>query len=263
MCYDISFTVSIPEILDYFPDLVYDEQMEINFGPIDHIQGVGVFPQHPVLYVNRQDKRIHLRMMEWSCIEFSVKKEPEIQKRIGMLNIRSERILDDPSSYWYKIRNRRCLVPVTGIFEHREVPGFKNKIPYHVRIKGDAKLFFLPGLYSVAEIPDTETGELITRSTFGIITRAANSLMKEIHNHGERKGRMPLFLPLALAKEFVAEDLSAERYREILQFEMPSAELDFHTTYTIRSMKLRSDGKQKHEPWSWDGDQGKTAITGF
>lgn len=251
MCYDISFTVSIPEIRDYFPELIYDDQLELNFGPLDHIQGVGVFGAHPVVYTDRQDMRLHLRMMEWSCIEFSVKKEPEMQKRIGMLNIRSERILEDTSSYWYRIRNRRCLVPVTGIYEHREVAGFKNKIPYHIRMKGTEPLFFLPGLYSVAEIPDMETGELISRWTFGIITRKANALMEQIHNHGERKGRMPLFLPIELAKEFVDESLTVERYKEILAYELPPESLEYHTTYTIRSMKLRSDGKQKHEPWNW------------
>ena len=259
MCYDISFTVSLPEIQDYFPELVYDDQMELNFGPVDHIQGVGVFGKHPILYTNRDDSKVHLRMMEWSCIEFHVKKEPEIQKRIGMLNIRSERILDDTASYWYKIRNRRCLVPVTGIFEHREVAGFKNKIPYHVRPKGDS-VFFLPGLYSVAEIPDMETGELVSRSTFGIITRSANALMKEIHNHGERKGRMPLFLPLDMGREFLSNELTPERYKEILQYEIEPGDLEFHTTFTIRTMKLRSDGKPKHEPWSWGGD---TRIPGF
>src|SRR5215216_3450106 len=103
MCYDISFTVNIAELADYFPDLVFDEQMNMEFGPVDHIQGVSVFGEHPIIYVHRQELRKHCRMMEWACIEFYAKEEPDWKRRNFMLNIRSERVLDDPKSYWHKI----------------------------------------------------------------------------------------------------------------------------------------------------------------
>ncbi|HCL83734.1 MAG TPA: hypothetical protein DIC22_07155 [Chitinophagaceae bacterium] len=63
---------------------------------------------------------------------------------------------------------------------------------------------------------------------------------------------MPLFLPLELSKEFLEEDLSAERYRDILQYEMPEAEMEAITVYTIRSAKPRPDGKGKNEYWEWE-----------
>jgi putative SOS response-associated peptidase YedK len=50
------------------------------------------------------------------ALKFHVKKEPEDSEAHRLLNIRSERILDDTASYWYKIRNRRCLVPVRPVF---------------------------------------------------------------------------------------------------------------------------------------------------
>ena len=251
MCYDISFTVNIKELEDYFPGLVYDHQIKMDFAPLDHIQGVSIFPEHPIIYTNRQDFKLHIRRMEWSAIEYNATTEPDMAKRNGMLNIRSERVLDDPNSYWFKIRNRRCLIPVSGIYEHRAVRGWKKKVPYLVRPK-DQSVFFLPGLYSVAELPDKSTGEMIKRWTFALMTRAANNVMKHIHNDGDHKWRMPVFLPLEMAKEFISEELTVERYRQILAYEMPSEELYYHPVFTIRSPKLRPDNKMKHEYWDWE-----------
>jgi len=31
MCYDIAFTVKIAQLTDYFPDLVFDSQIDIDF----------------------------------------------------------------------------------------------------------------------------------------------------------------------------------------------------------------------------------------
>ncbi len=85
-----------------------------------------------------------------------------------MLNARSERILEDSRSYWNKIKNRRCLIPVNGIYEHRAIKGWKKKVLYFIHLK-DQTMFFLPGLYSVAELPDLGTGRI-----------AENLLIKEI-----------------------------------------------------------------------------------
>src|SRR5205085_2011033 len=121
MCYDIAFKVNIPELRDYFPDLIFDTQIEMEFTPFDHRQGVSVFGKHPIIYINREDLKEHCRLFEWGVIEHYKKEEPDMKNRNWMLNIRAERILDDPKSYWYKIKSRRCLIPVTGIYEHREI----------------------------------------------------------------------------------------------------------------------------------------------
>jgi putative SOS response-associated peptidase YedK len=149
MCYDISFTVNIPELRDYFPDLVYDEQLKQEFDGT-HIMG-HAYGTHPIIYTHREDKLLHCREMEWGCIPFYVKDEKQfLRQRASMLNARSERILGDDKSYWFKIRNRKCLIPVTGIYEHRAVKGWKNKVPYFIRLKSQP-LFFIPGLYSMVE----------------------------------------------------------------------------------------------------------------
>jgi len=195
---------------------------------------------------------MHCKMMEWGCIEFYAREEPDWKRRNFMLNIRSERVLDDPKSYWHKIKDRRCLIPVTGIYEHRAVKGWKKKVPYIIKPEGQQHIFFLPGLYSVAELPDKETGEMVKRWTFGLMTRHANETMRNIHNDGENKWRMPLFLPFELSKEFLANDLNNNRYREILNYEIPSTELVAQPTWTIRTPKPRPDEKRKHEYWEWE-----------
>ncbi len=249
MCYDVSFTVKLEEINDYFPGIIMDPQINLEFQQ-SHIMGTAVFPDHPIVFLNKEDNLFHCKLMSWSCIEFYAKEMPDMKKRNGMLNIRSERILDDPKSYWYKIRNRRCLIPLSGTFEHRAVKGLKKKVPYLVKPK-DQSLFFLPGLYSVVEIPDKTTGEIIKYWTFGLITTRANDLMRTIHNSGDNPFRMPLFLSFDLSKEFISADLSESRYREILGYQMPSEDLYYHTTDTIRTSKLRADNKEKHEPFIW------------
>ena len=38
----------------------------------------------------------------------------------------------------------------------------------------------------------------------------------------------------------------------MLDFEMPSEELNYHTVYSIRSPKLRPDDKAKNEFYNWE-----------
>lgn len=251
MCYDISFTISLRKLSDYFPDMVFDEQLEMKFEPV-HIIGHN-YAEHPVIYRKNEDNQLHCRLMEWGCIPFYVKDAKAFtRQRATMLNARSERILNDTKSYWYKIRNKRCLIPITGFYEHREVKNFKKKIPYYIRLK-DQPVFYLPGLYSVAELIDKETGEVKKVFTFTLLTTVANSTMLQIHNGGENSGRMPLMLPFQKSMQWLSEDLTDEEYKEILNFQMPSEDLDFKTVYTIRSNKERPDEKQKNEFWEWEG----------
>lgn len=251
MCYDISFHVSIAQLSDYFPDLIFDTQIEMDFDVGMHIMG-HAYGEHPIIYANQETGVLHCRLMEWGCIPFYVKDEKTfIRQRATMLNARSERILEDTKSYWYKIRNRRCLIPVNGFYEHRAIKGWKKKVPYFIEVKEQA-MFFIPGLYSVVELPDIETGEMIKRWTFTLITRSANDVMANIHNDGDNKNRMPLMLPLDLSKEFVSKELTEQRYREILAYEMPSEKLNYRPVFTIRSSKLRPDDKPKNEFWEWE-----------
>ena len=167
-----------------------------------------------------------------------------------MCNARSEKIVDDHKSYWHRIRKQRCLIPVTGIFEHREVKGFKNKIPYFIKLRS-REMFCIPGLYHYPMRADVETGEIT--GTYTLITRPANSVMQKIHNSGEQAFRMPLFLPREKELEWLKPGLNDEEIKKILQYEMPAEELEYFPVYTIRTTRDRPDGLSKIDPYEWAG----------
>ena len=247
MCYDISFTSKLRELSDYFPNLEESLQLDLEFES-DHIIAHR-YPVYPIL--RRHGAGVIYQPMEWGVIPFYVNDENKfIRQRATMLNARSERILDDVRSVWHKIKDRRCLIPVTGIFEHRGIIKWKNKVPYFITLK-EQPVFFLPALYSTANLPDLETGEVIKRYTFTLITRPANSLMANIHNDGENRHRMPLFLSLELSTRWIESDLTEQAYRDILDYEMPEEKMNYVPVWTIRSPKIRPDGKLKTEYWEW------------
>jgi len=141
MCYDLSFLAKLAAIVNQFPTVEFDEQLNINYSASMHIVG-HAFGEHPIIYKNREDQQLHLKLMEWGCIPYYIKDENAfLKQRSNMLNARSERILADSASYWFKIRNRRCLIPVTGIFEHRKLEKFTKKVPYFIHQKMSTYFF--------------------------------------------------------------------------------------------------------------------------
>jgi len=246
MCYDISFSTTIEMVTDYIPDLIVDPQIGIDYDMNPHIIAQA-FKKYPVIIL--EDGKYKTRLFEWGIIPEYMDTPEKIKKgRNSMCNARSEKIIEDKRSYWHRIRKKRCLIPVTGIFEHREVKGFKNKIPYHIWLN-DRKLFCIPGLYHYPNKADVETGEVT--GTYTLITRAANSVMAQIHNSGDQAFRMPLFLPKELELKWLQPNLKDEEIQEILNFEMPSEALQYQPVYTVRTTKERPDGKTKLEQFEW------------
>jgi len=247
MCYDISFSTTIETITDYLPGLVIDPALQFDFTSAIHVLAQS-YRKYPVII--QEDENYKLIEFEWGIIADYMNTPEKIKtNRQWMCNAQSEKILGDRKSYWHRIRSRRCLIPVTGTFEHREVKGIKNKIPYFVKVKG-RELFCIPGLYHYAPIPDVETGE--ERGTFTLLTRAANNTMKQIHNGGTNAGRMPLFMPTQeMELSWINKDLSDEEIAELVGYELPSQELEYWPVYTIRSPKPRPDEKSKIHPWEW------------
>ncbi|MBO9636211.1 MAG: hypothetical protein J7578_24120 [Chitinophagaceae bacterium] len=66
--------------------------------------------------------------MDWGVnpTYLSNSKEREERRRI-MVSARSERVLEDKKSYWYRVRNSRCLITLSGTSEHRTIVGWKWK----------------------------------------------------------------------------------------------------------------------------------------
>jgi putative SOS response-associated peptidase YedK len=248
MCYDISFTTRIELITDYLPGIVSDPQITFDFENSAHVLAQA-HANYPVVVF--EDGKYKLKTFEWGIIADYMNTPEKIKKnRSWMCNAQSEKVTGDTNSYWYRIRMQRCLIPVNGTFEHREIKGWKHKVPYYVKIR-DRELFFLPGLYNYAPVPDLETGEV--KGTFTIITRDANEVMRQIHNGGPNAYRMPLFLTKDLELRWLQPSLTDEALQDILSYELPSEMLEYWPVHTIRSPKLRPDGLDKTAPWKWPG----------
>lgn len=81
-------------------------------------------------------------------------------------------------------QHRRCLVPVKGFFEWKDIYGTgKNKQPYAIAMKS-GEPFAFAGLWDSWR--DPETG--LERKTFTIITCTPNEMVAQIHD------RMPVIL---------------------------------------------------------------------
>lgn len=246
MCYDISFSTRYELVSKYVPNLIVDPQISFDMDTAIHVVAQS-YMKKPIVY--RENGKNYLKEFEWGVIADYMKTPEAIKKnRQWMCNAQGEKILGDKKSYWRRIRKNRCLIPVEAFYEHREVKGMKNKFPYAIRLK-DRPVFSLLGLYTYSPIPNVETGEV--RGTFTVITRKANEIMEQIHNGGPNAGRMPMMVPYDMELQWLKEDLSDEEIKEILEFEMPSEQLEYHPVYTIRTTNPRPDGKSKLDRYEW------------
>jgi putative SOS response-associated peptidase YedK len=248
MCLDISYYSALQLIDDYFPDLIHDGDIPFDLDMGIHFMALG-HSRYPV--ITFENGRYHRKYFEWGIIaEYMDTPEKVKAMRRSMVNARSEKILEDKRSFWHRIRRTRCLIPVTGIYEHREIKGWKNKVPYHIALK-DRPMFCIPGLYhyNTKTPSDPETGEM--RGMFTLITRAANPLMRQIHNSGDNAFRMPLFLPKETELEWLQPDLSDEAIARILAYEMPPDQLITDAVYSIRGRTPRPDGQPKCAPFAY------------
>ncbi|MGN7719269.1 SOS response-associated peptidase [Chitinophaga sp. 22620] len=236
MCYDLAFSATIQSVFDYLPELKDMGNLDMSFEPTFH-KVAQAYPKWPVV-VNDKGT-LKLMKFEWGVIPNYMKTPEEIKKgRKWMVNARSEKVLDT-KAYWSRIRSNRCLVPATGFFEHREIPGWKNKVPYYIRLK-NRDMFFIAGLYAYSHLPNPETGEL--PGTFTVLTRDANDIMSRIHNGGDNAGRMPLILPVEYEQEWLRPDLSDEGIRRILSYSLPSDEMAYWTVNSVRKAKPDDEG---------------------
>lgn len=250
MCLDISYYSKLDIIDNYFPQLTHDGDIQFDLDMSTHFMALG-HSRYPV--ITQEADGYHRKYFEWGIIaEYMDTPEKIKVMRKSMVNARSEKIIEDKRSFWHRIRRTRCLIPVTGIYEHREIKGWKNKVPYYVTLK-DRPMYCIPGLYhhNTLRPSDPETGEI--RGTFTLITRAANSVMRGIHNSGDNAHRMPLFLPKELELEWVKPGLTDEAIGRLLSYEMAADQIVYEPVFTIRGRSPRPDGLPKNAPFSWQG----------
>ncbi|HLG34346.1 MAG TPA: SOS response-associated peptidase family protein [Bacteroidia bacterium] len=84
----------------------------------------------------------------------------------------------------------------------------KKKYPYYTSLK-EQPFFSMGCLYE--NCVNRETGEM--KSTFSIITVAANPMMEKIHNS---KKRMPFILPAEKEKLLIEKELPKEKIQQLM-----------------------------------------------
>lgn len=117
-------------------------------------------------------------MMRWGFIPCWAK-DPASMPMLN--NARGETITEKPM-FRPAFRRRRCLIPVSGFYEWKAVPGQKSKQPFYISFRDDTPMS-LAGLWETAR-----TAEGGTVDTCAIITTEANTVLAPIHN------RMPAII---------------------------------------------------------------------
>ena len=132
-------------------------------------------------------------------------------------NARSEEIAEKNAYRRAWRREQRCLIYATGFFEWQDRPGQKAKQPWNIRLQGEEDFAF-GGLWESGKSAD---GTEILSCT--IITLPANELMREIHNSGRNRHRMPLLLPRPAQEAWL--DAPLDSAMELIEA-VPSAALE-------------------------------------
>lgn len=177
MCYHVAISKVAQEVAQRY-NAKLEEGKQV--GPLFHASGF-TFPEWPVITAQEPQK---LQFFNWGLIPHWTKTKAEgLKFRTNTLNAQCETVYDKPS-FRFSIKEKRCLVPVTGFYEWMDLN--KKKYPYYIALK-ETEIFSLAGIYQ--DWVDKETGEVF--NTFSILTTRANPLMEKIHN---MKKRMPVIL---------------------------------------------------------------------
>lgn len=180
---------------------------------------------HPVMAIITAEEPDYFSFAKWGLVPGFVNQEEKAKEYSDYtLNAKSETIFEK-ISFKKVIEKKRCLIPVTGFYEWRELN--KTKYPYFIHLK-EEEIFSLGGVYD--EWANEETGELTT--TFSIITTEANPLMSKIHNV---KKRMPLIFPKQTEEKWISDNLAKNEIEHLMQ---PLNE-DLMEAYTIQKINPR------------------------
>lgn len=176
------------------------KQLEFKFF---HVSGFA----HPQVMVISSEKPDTLVPMQWGLIPPWIKShEDAIKISNQTLNARNDSVFTKPS-FRQLILKRRCIIPINGFYENRDIGG--KKYPYFI-YRAEEEPLLLGGLWN--RWTDTETGEVL--ETFSIITTDANALMSKIHNN---KLRMPLIIKPEDKLRWLDTTLNKEDVEKLMQ----------------------------------------------
>lgn len=181
---------------------------------------------HPKMLIQMQEKPEELVVANWGLVPSFIKdKEKAKEYFLNTLNAKSETIFEKVS-FKNNILPHRCIVPIKGFYEWRDIN--KTKYPYYITVKNQ-RLMFLGGIYDYWI--NRGTGEI--NRTYSIVTTEANPLMAKIHN---LKKRQPLMLTKELANDWLNPNLNENDIKELMQ---PMSE-DLICAHTIKKINPRN-----------------------
>lgn len=180
---------------------------------------------HPKVIIYTNEKPHEPSLSVWGLIPHWVKNEKDAKSIWNKtINARGETIFEKPS-FRDAARNKRCLIPVAGFYEHHHYKG--KAYPFYISHKKDKPLN-LAGLWS--EWTNNETGEIV--NTCSIVTTKANPMMTRIHNNPKLKEpRMPVILPEGFEDDWLipGKEVSDIKSLQQLLIPFPDSELSSHS----------------------------------
>jgi len=194
MCGRSSLTKTEKEIEKRFQATFYSDELE-RYNPLPNYN-VAPTHYHPVI-INKDAQHIHL--FKWGLIPSWAK---EAKMGFSMINARAETLMEKPA-FRNIIAHKRCLVPLDGFYEWKNING--EKIPYRIQTT-DQEIFSAAGLWEEWLAPD---GNKVF--TFTIITVEANDYMKKLHE------RMPAILTRDVEKLWIDNNLPANELLSLLK----------------------------------------------
>ena len=223
MCGRFTLTQSAIAIADHFE---LDDDLPI-LAPRYNIA-----PAQPVAVIRAGSNRQFTHQV-WGLIP-AWAKDPAMGAKL--INARAETLAEKPS-FRSAFKYRRCLIPTDGFYEWQRI-GTKKQ-PYLFGL-ADRQPFAFAGLWEHWQSADGSEIESCT-----IITTAANSLMRSIHD------RMPVILQLQDYQQWLDPSVQkVDQIQSLLRPYEPSSDLATLTAYpvSVRVNNPRHDSPDCIEP---------------
>ncbi|HRZ98382.1 MAG TPA: SOS response-associated peptidase [Paludibacter sp.] len=205
MCFTVAILrnntlLTLEKYYDSLPD-DWEKQNDLpEFTDYYFVSGFSA-PELPVI------KEDGIFMYQWGLIPSWIKTEKDATEiRTKTLNALGETVFEKPS-FRKSIQSQRCILPVTGFFEYRDVNG--SKFPYFIH-PTESESFFIGAIYD--KWINVETEEI--NNTFSIVTTTANTLMTKIHN---LKKRMPLIMNDNEVYKWMDTKTDAEHIKKLIK----------------------------------------------
>jgi putative SOS response-associated peptidase YedK len=241
MCYHTKQSKSVSQLEQRFD--VTREKDRFNIKESDFLYHHANGYDHPELLIIPQEEPSLLHPAIWGLAPAKIKHDAlkdyyrKAVKFGGGLNAQSEKVFDH-FIYKYSIFEKRCLIPLDGFYEPHTAPN-KLKIPFHFKRK-DNDSFALAGIYNI-NVDGTVT--------MTILTKKASPLFGKIHN---TKFRQPVLLNKIIEKEWLADNITENYIKELVNAEYPESELDsYPISRDLFSPRINSNRKNITEKFEY------------